>query len=404
MHALRAPSRVPRARRRPTPISVSMSHSGCASRLSGCALPAQLASPLEVTRTVERLQGRLLLPDGVALRILECSLNCTAKHTEMPKMVDGHPRMQETCVDGELSRRLRPASLLRWDVPAVIFNAGRCTFPTQDEQAQFPSVREMTQDGYYPHGFVGHNVTSAGLGWVFRPVALRKRGGAFGHDAWTFNFRLAGTNHNAKIADRDRLDSCRSSGEMAHGSEAYAEARLASRTVARGYPAGTAQQIAASFKWAFVNTSMNCWWPPNDWERALADQRAFAMLLASRQQTLQEECSIWGSLYNQVHMSWNVSEIEGIFYVNDTLTALRGSRPKLLLEVALAASRRAYEDALVAQRRLSQRIGRVLPVVQYRVAKEECFDGRPLARRLKLANSGMKAAAAPVLFHAPGAG
>lgn len=365
-----------------------------------CALSPQMTSLKKVEQAVAQLQKRLATHDGVALRILECSLNCTSKHTEMPIFVNGHPRMREQCVDGELSRRLRPASLLRWDVPAVIFNAGRCTHPTNDERVL--SVPVMTQDGYYPHGFVGHNVTSAGVGWIFRPVPRRKRGGAFGHDAWTFNFRLSGTNHNAKMVDRDPLESCRSNGAMAHSSQAYATARLASRQKLHGYAKGTVQQIAASFKWEFVNTSMNCWWPPNDWDRALADQQAFALLLAKEEETLAEECSIWGSLYNQVHVSWNASDIDAIFYVNDTLTARRSMKhPKALWRTAMAASRRAYVDALAAQRKINLKIGRLVPVVQYRVAEEECFDGRPVARRLTRSPT-VSERDVPVVFHVPG--
>lgn len=365
-------------------------------------LPAQMLNSSAIATAVHDLQQRLNQSGGVALRVFECSLNCTAKHTEMPKMVDGFPRVRvDDCIGVELVRRNRPASLLRWDVPAVIFNAGRCTSPARDEVDQFPPAAVMTKDGYYPHGFVGHNVTGAGIGWVFRNLAKRKRGGAFGHDAWTFNYRLSGTKHHAKMADRDALEPCRNGKQVSHNSNAYAESRWAARKQTRGYALGSAQQIAASFKWDFVNTSMNCYWDRNDWERALDDQRAFAMLLAKHEEKLVEECSIWGSLYNQIHVSWNASDLAAIFYVNDTLTARRGRRSSLLLRLANAASTRAYHDAVLAQMTVARLTGRVLPVVQYRVAQEECFDGQPLATRIQQAEQRM-AVSMPQIFHPPG--
>ena len=366
-------------------------------------LPLQMVALSVVHEVVRGLQQRLAHRDGVAIRIFECSMNCTAKQTERPQMIHGHARMRPECVKVELARRGRPASLLRWDVPAVIFNAGRCTSAANDEMERFPPASVMTNDGYYPHGFVGHNVTGSGVGWIFRPVAKRRRGGAFGHDAWTFNYRLSGTKHNARMAERDSLESCKNNGRVSHSTEAYAEARLASRTKMRGYPPGSAQQIAASFKWGFVNSSFNCWWPSTDWERALADQRAFALLLAKRRETLIEECSIWGSLYNQVHLNWNASDIEAIFYVNDTMTARRGGKPGALHRLAKSASARAYGDALLAQQDLAKASGLVLPIVQYRVSTEECFDGQPLARRMQLATQGKSTLElAPRVFHVPG--
>ena len=148
----------------------------------------------DVLMTVRRLQERLSTLDGVVVRILECSLNCTAKHTEMPILINGHPRMRHDCVDGELSRRLRPASLLRWDAPAAIFNAGRCAHPSVDETLDVAPAAKMTHDGYYPHGFVGHNVTSAGIGWVLKRVgngsAVEHLATMRGHSISAFRARI----------------------------------------------------------------------------------------------------------------------------------------------------------------------------------------------------------------------
>ena len=338
----------------------------------------------------------------------------------MPQFVDGHPRMRPECVTIELARRNRPASLLRWDLPTAIFNAGRCTIPAHNEKTRFPIVAsKMTDDGYYPWGFTGHEVVQTGVGWIFHPVAKRKRGGGFGHDAWTFNYKLSGTKNNARMADRLPLEPCRvARGKATHTSSAYATARLAARSASRGYDPGSPQQIAAAFKWEFANSTMNCYWPPADWERALEDQRTYAMLLARKKHILAEECSIWGSLYNQMHLSWNRSDLAAIFFVNDTLTAWKGPRPRVArARRAQAAAQRAFEDAVAAQRAVATLVGQVVPVVQYRVAEDECADGQPLARRLRQAatateKSGLHASKSrfqpaslvdvPVVFHAPG--
>ena len=250
--------------------------------------------------------------------------------------------------------------------------------------------------------FVGHNVTSSGIGWIISPQAERE--GAFGHDAWTFNHRLAGVKWGAKMHERAKLSACISKGRKQHSSDGYAAARLEARQKARGsYPLGSVQQLAAAFKLEFVNTSMNCYWPGKYWESALADQRAYALLLAKQRHAIVDECSIWGSLYNQVHVTWKGPEIEAIFYVNDTITALRGSRPNALLRVARGSASRAYLDALRAQERLKERAGRIVPIVQYRVSNEECFDGKPLARRLRLAREkGMRHPGISLkVFHIP---
>ena len=82
-------------------------------------------------------------------------------------------------------------------------------------------------------------------------------------------------------------------------------------------------RLAAAYKWGWANTSHNCWhWK---WDDALAQQRAYALLMA-RHMTAnnhtangtampppQPECSIWGSLYNQVHVGWNRSLLHAIF-------------------------------------------------------------------------------------------
>ena len=328
---------------------------------------------------------------GVAVRLLECSMSCT-NHLgwDVKKGRGGALRMQVSerdCIEVEMKRKDRPASMLRWDLPMAIFNGGRCVSPAPYERAQhMPEVAAITADGFITSGFVGHNVTASGIGWVLGDIPKRKRGGAFGHDAWTFNYKLSGTGDpEAKLHERAALSVC--SGEDG-GSAAYAAARLQARRHPSDHPAGSLRQRAASYKWGFVNTSLNCYHGQRDWEGAFADQRAYAMLLAAKDETLDGECSIWGSLYNQVHLSWNSSDIRAIFFVNDTLTARRAAAQRisrhetdLLVLSARTAAQRAYGNALITQHALLNRTGRLLPIVQYSVTPE-CFDGRPLARRV----------------------
>jgi len=198
-----------------------------------------------------------------------------------------------------------------------------------------------------------------------------------------------------------------------------------------------AQRLAAAYKWRFANTSANCM--HYSWDEALAEQRAYAGHLAKFQANQRKqnrtitalhspECSIWGSLYNQMHVTWDLKFVRAIFYVNDTLTPqrlpqferVRGKltprniefafngrvkpgdyvRSKLseggfnysawrearkqLRQHALQAAERALSLAVLAQRFIVTNYNVSLPVVQY-VFTAECFHGGPLLRRVRLA-------------------
>lgn len=121
----------------------------------------------------------------------------------------------------------------------------------------------------------------------------------------------------------------------------------------------------------------------------------------------------------EVHLSWNASDIKAIFYVNDTMTATRAPLPDArvgeeakrylargvraeLMERSLAAAQAAYGNALLAQKMMLNRTGGLmLPVVQMKMTNE-CFDGRPLAHRLRGAQqAGDGRGALPRVFDAP---
>jgi hypothetical protein len=358
---------------------------------------SQLVRGADVRSAVRTLNERWSGEDGIALRLLECSMACTnTLGVDVKKVRGGALRTrisEKECIEVELARRNRPASVLRWDLPLAIFNGGRCVSRAAFERhGHLPESTTVDTDGFVTKGFVGHNVTASGIGWVLGELPRRKRGGAFGHDAWTFNFRQAGAAFRqvgAGSAASAPLKTCAEMSDpeaLRRNSAAYAAARLASRQRSSAHVPGSLQQVAAGYKWGFVNTSWNCYHKPGDWEGAFAQQKAFAELVAERQGTLDGECSIWGSLYNQVHVSWNASDLRAIFYVNDTLTAGHAAvSPRevaLLAQSAMAAARRAYDDALIAQRALYSKMGMLIPVVQF-TPSAECFDARPLARRIR---------------------
>ena len=125
----------------------------------------------------------------------------------------------------------------------------------------------------------------------------------------------------------------------------------------------------------------------------------------------------------EVHLSWNASDIKAIFYVNDTLTPRRAPLPDALADArvgeeaaryrargvhadlmdrALKAAQAAYGNALLAQKMMLNRTGDILlPVVQMKLTTE-CFDGRPLAQRLRAAQqAGDGRVDLPRVFDAP---
>ena len=366
----------------------------------------QLVRGAAVQDAVARLNNRWIGDEGLVVRLFECSMACTNTGVD----AKGKPRgfasrkrggvlltkvHERKCLETELARRNRPASLLRWDLPLAVFNGGRCVNPASYERGTWPEETNVTDDGFITQGFVGHNVTAAGIGWVYGDVPKRKRGGAFGHDSWTFNFRRE---FNDKSGGSDsELDRCEVS-RSGSSSTDYATARLAARRrPSSAYRPGSLQQIAAGYKWGFVNSSWNCYHSGKNWEGAFADQKAFALQLAEQHEetTLSGDCSIWGSLYNQIHVSWNASDLRAIFFVNDTLTARRAALQKrasanelaLLEEGAETATLEAYSNALIAQRVMLNRTGLLVPVVQY-TPTPECFDARPLAQRIRAEKAG----------------
>ena len=380
--------------------------------------PLVLPTPAAVTASQLRLsraalasvRKRYLSQRGVVMRLWECSLAGCVGRGDDP----GGNQWIERCVLHELQTSIsgqqgfaRPASFLRWDAPAAIFAGGRCTSPAGHEWQLYPEAasdadeQRQDHDGWQREGFVGSNATIMGIGWVLRETP-RERREAFPHDSWTQSPRRSGTHAGMAV------ESCV---QQLHNPAPYARARLAAlRAAARAdgrlSSLGTlAQRLAASYKWNFVNTSANCFhW---HWEDMVAQQRKFAMLRHTAELAggarnaspplppVPPACNIWGSLYNQVHVGWNSSMLEAIFYVNDTLTAqllspsasasasgeeLQTLRRRLARD-ALGAAQRARTNALLAQHILASRLGLAVPVIQY-VYTDECFRSDRLVARL----------------------
>lgn len=369
----------------------------------------------------------------------------------------------QRCVHKEVRHgNRRPASLLRWDTPAALYAGGRCVNPAGAESSLYPHPRaedtagdaraQQDRHGWRRHGFSGHNVTQAGIGWVFADMPLSMRDAAFGHDAWAIDPRFSSSRSGAtELTPSHECTHNRQGSQSATRSAArYAQARYAAQHVSR-YEAhvqpdhqqqqgpgdaalNALQRMASAFKFGFINTTWNCF--HLDWEAALADQRAYASLLVSKQHELSArrhaqshanaspatqpppdpECSLWGSLYNQMHVSWTPSLLRAIFYVNDTHTPRRYPKgtddwrtaTKRLHRDALAAAERAHSLARLAQQLVASEYNLSLPIVSY-VYSDECSRGDRMVSRLRdnngsqVAGSGgtPRAVAAAHLFRVP---
>ena len=396
-------------------------HCTCSS-CSFCSHSVELPPP---PTTLERLQhanlSRHAVTDirrqflgnrGVVLRLWECSLaGCLGKVDE-----PGGNAFLQQCIKHEVAygggAQSPPASLLRWDLPAAIFAGGRCVRPVGSEWELYkePQVddklQRMDRDGWQPDGFVGHSVTQMGVGWVLGHLHRTQRSAAFPHDAWTAAYQKSGTSEGAGIAqcatDTSQPSDAADGGEYAQEyARDYANRRHgAMRAPPRRRGMSPLQRFAAAYKWGVVNSStINCFhW---HWEAALTKQRAYALLFQSTAdakmarrvaatEDMRPECSIWDSLYNQVHVAYNLSHIRAIFYVNDTATPHRLPKQSNTAETRERLHRAALEaaEAALAVARATQRLIKAehkvtLPIVQY-FFTADCFDAERLATRLSL--------------------
>jgi hypothetical protein len=93
-----------------------------------------------------------------------------------------------------------------------------------------------------------------------------------------------------------------------------------------------------------------------------------------------------------VHLSWNLSAVKAIFYVNDSLTPSRAAGASELQPLAHHAARRALRAAQTAQKAIAETEGTTVPIVQYRLTSE-CYDGAPSAQRVQAARAARGAPA-----------
>ena len=247
---------------------------------------------------------------GITLRVWECSLmgcvgtgsepagNAFVQQCVIKEMRAGVRSLQG--LGGERHTVGKPASYLRWDLPAAIFVGGRCVSPAGSEWFLYAKPQgENGHDvnGWHREGFVESNVTQTGVGWVFADIPAEHREAAFAHDAWTGDSQMSGTHSDL------RLKECR----VRSTSMDYVRARLAARR--NRADAFTSlpdrQRLAASWKWRFANTSHNCF--QRRWKLMFDQQRGFAMKMAKIKSSTNAsvsslrltDCSLYGSLYNQ---------------------------------------------------------------------------------------------------------
>ncbi len=113
--------------------------------------------------SLETIKKVRLESQDVALPLLQlCAYVLSLLSSQKPSCVRLATRQGTT-------RPTRPASLLRWDVPAALFVGGRCTSPAESERHLYP--RRRTNDSrvwlasdpfdWRTEGFSGHNVTQA---------------------------------------------------------------------------------------------------------------------------------------------------------------------------------------------------------------------------------------------------
>ena len=269
-----------------------------------------------------QLRRRFLGAQGVVMHLFECALaGCIGHGREPNSFFERCVRLETSSIEKTKEDKLqttRAASLLRWDLPAALFLGGRCTSPAATERHLYPPLRSSSSREWFKpdafswrsEGFSGHNVTQAGVGWVFKSVPDAQRGVAFSHDAWT--------------ADTSRRQRCAPSrSDTPEYTRAYATARLAA-TMAAHAPANDAarpnampkavqlarggldanaessqpphplQQMSDTFRREFVKSQWNCF--HTDWEAALAAQRAYVAAAVGVAPSSAAECSVWGSL------------------------------------------------------------------------------------------------------------
>lgn len=237
---------------------------------------------------------RRFLTEGVVMRVFECSLAGCAGDGESVASAS----FMQRCVRDEVESvgATRPASFLRADLPAALFAGGRCVNPTAGtiEEALYPTPAVRVSDprglqdehGWRRRGFAGHNISQAGIGWIFAALPEAHRGAAFAHDAWAYEPRAGVRPAGSDLGPAQECSgSVEGDGQRKNRARTYAAARLAARVGQPSSPIGPAphplQRRASAHKWGFVNSSWNCLHTGKRWEHAFDEQREYATLLAS---------------------------------------------------------------------------------------------------------------------------
>ena len=279
------------------------------------------------------------------------------------------PSVGPRCLQEYLRRAGEAASVLRVDLPTAIYSGGRL-----GGNAPVGSPLRIE-----PHWWERVNLDvgySAAIGWVLGPQTRRLA--AFPHDAWvskwpTLSREPCPANRSSASYARARLEffhhhhqQPRGGGGGGRGGRlprdrlsrplewkrfVYGDSPPRTRSIPRIASRVTPRDVHTlqRARWA------NCYHA--EVERAFADQRAYASLLAEQVEQAEQsmpqatESGQWrpsdgssrsdgssfrfeavggeaevGSgfcfTFNQVHVSWGPSDIRGVFYVNDTLSPM----------------------------------------------------------------------------------
>ena len=369
------------------------------------------------------LQRRLKEPRGIAVRVLECSLPHCLGNMSFSVGNYGAP-----CIVHALAGKKSPVSVLRWDLPATIYHNGRCL-----EDSPHGGVVKGAGIGLILCSADGQGGGPSGPGGVDNAPYTLREDVAFAHDAWTP--KHTEVRNNPWVAPI-RLSLCSGRHQAqspTRGQGTYAEARFQG-TLHRMRTSDPRRQDGAYVN-HFISSPWNCYWSRTSWEHAFEDQRAFANLLAERQDEaangrqvhelegvfgpgadtsqawLSGKPGTWGATYNQVHASYGPADVCGVFYVNSTshLTPrhqmLERAHFSLEVEARSSAAReavKAYELAQLASR-LTSSITMAplpLPVLQLSVG-DDSIDPSRVRKRVE---RGQAAADVREFFSLPTSG
>ena len=202
---------------------------------------------------------RALFQSGVVARVWECPEYSTDTTTGLLQ-----------CAESESEGHHAAASLLRWDVPITTWGSTEM-IPTE---AELTPQRIGRFESVWPRGNASrpHQMK---IGSLFFDVPSHRRGYAYAHDAW----RVVKADSEERMCDPARTST-------------YISQKLQSQE--RG---GVPPRM-----WHCAH---------RDWDAMLRDYGAWSLFVAAQDRPTAE---IQG--HNQIHLSWNATQVSALFYLN----------------------------------------------------------------------------------------